>query len=146
MWRLLNWAVALCWVCDTSGQQWQWVQRLDGDASAATAIFCDRNTNIYVAGTFTGTNLIGTNRFVSVGGNDVFLAKLNADGAVLWAIALGGPEDDSLATPHLPVTTNGAVYLCGRFSIPGALVGHANASISNVFLARVDDAADMVSD
>ncbi len=123
-----------------NAQQWDWVRRFHGDASLGRAIGLDGNGNVYVAGTFTGTNLIGTNRLVSAGSSDVFIAKFNPDGAVLWSIGTGGPGDDSIRS--LVVTTNGALFVSGHFSIHPSLLGPAtNISpvVSNVFLARMDN-------
>ena len=122
----------------SQAQQWDWVQRLSSESSG-TAIGVDGNQNVYVAGLFIGTNFLGTNRLASAGGQDVFLAKLNREGEVIWAISAGGPGDDSIG--RLAVATNGALFVVGNFSIPAALLGNSDHSqdVSNVFVARVDD-------
>jgi hypothetical protein len=132
---------ALLFAFTTShAQQWDWIQRLSSESSG-TAIGVDGNQNVYVAGNFRETNYLGTNRLASAGGLDVFLAKLNRDGEVIWTISAGGPGDDSIG--RLAVATNGALFVVGNFTIPAALLG-ASASnhsqdVSNVFVARVDD-------
>jgi hypothetical protein len=123
-----------------SAQEWDWVQRFSSDSSG-TAIGVDGNQNVYVAGTFTGTNYLGTNQFVSAGGNDIFLLKLNPDGEVVWAISTGGPVSDSIH--RLVVGTNGALFVIGNFTINAALLADSltnrSGDVSNVFVARVDD-------
>jgi len=123
-----------------SAQQWDWVQRFQGDWSTGSSIGVDGSGNIYVAGSFTGTNHFGTNKFISAGGYDVFIVKLNPDGEVVWAISTGGPDDDGI---RLIVATNGTVFVSGHFVIQPFLLtgGVSNASVlaSNVFVARVDD-------
>ena len=46
-------------------QQWDWVKRFPGHGSIVTSIALDAEENVYVAGTFGGTNQIGTNTFIS---------------------------------------------------------------------------------
>jgi hypothetical protein len=119
-------------------QQWDWAQRFQGDRSSGSAIGLDGSGNMYVAGSFIGTNQIGTNQLVSAGSNDVFIAKLDSEGGVVWAISTGGPDDDWIR--RLLVTTNGAVFVCGHFSIHRSLLARNDPeSVSNAFIARVDD-------
>ena len=132
---------ALLFAFTTSyAQQWDWVQRLSSESSG-TAIGVDGNQNVYVAGNFRGTNYLGTNRLASAGGLDVFLAKLNRDGEVIWAISAGGSGDDSIG--RLAVATNGALFVVGNFTIPASLLGESannhSQDVSDVFVARVDD-------
>jgi hypothetical protein len=121
-------------------QQWDWVQRFSGD-STGTAIGVDQSGNVYVAGSFTGTNYLGTNAFIAVGSNDVFLLKLNADGRVVWALTTGGTDNDSIS--QMVVTTNGTLFVIGDFTLRGPLVPESVAShsgdVSHVFVARIDE-------
>lgn len=123
----------------THAQQWDWVQRFSADSSG-TAIGVDGEQNVYVAGTFTGTNYLGTNRFVSAGGSDVFLLKLNPDGQVEWAVSTGGDGSDSVH--RLAVATNGALFVVGNFTITASLLASSftnqSGNVSNAFVARVD--------
>ncbi len=122
-------------------QEWDWVQRFQGDNSGGTSIALDGGGNIYVAGGFSGTNQIGTNQLISAGGSDIFIVKLNPTGGVVWAISAGGTNDDSIG--RIIVATNGALFVYGHFEIPSSLlaasVTNANDTASNVFVARVDD-------
>jgi len=79
----------LFFAASASAQEWDWVQRFSSDSSG-TAIGVDGEQNVYVAGTFTGTNYLGTNRFVSANGSAAFLLKFNPDGEVVWIMTLGG--------------------------------------------------------
>jgi len=40
---------------------------------------------LYVLGNFSGTNWLGTNKLVDVGGDSVYLARFDANGNILWA-------------------------------------------------------------
>lgn len=66
------------------------------------------------SGTFGGRLNLGTNSFVSAGGNDLFLARMSSAGGVLWAGRYGGTNDDQVWS--LALEPGGAnLYLAGTF-------------------------------
>ncbi len=74
----------------------------------------------YVAGIFSGALRMGEAVVSSHGGDDVFLARIGAEGDVVWARAVGGKGDESGAKVSfedgrvkLLAMTDGAVD-CGR--------------------------------
>src|ERR1051325_6940028 len=111
-------------------QQWDWVQRFSGDGTIGTAVGVDDAQNVYVAGTFTGTNYIGTNRIASVTNNNVFIAKFDPFGNVLWTVTACGSLTKML------VASNGSVFVCG---VLGFNDPTATQFSSNVFVARLDE-------
>jgi|GEM_PF-760381 len=62
------------------------------DPSGLSAI--DASGNVYIAGSFKNTITIGTTVLTSAGGYDIYLAKYDAKGKVLWAKRAGGVDDD----------------------------------------------------
>lgn len=60
------------------------------------AIASDRNENILIAGNFDSRIDIGTERFFSRGGRDLFVARLSPAGDILFRTTFGGPGDDSV--------------------------------------------------
>ncbi|MBC8094713.1 MAG: hypothetical protein H7Y43_02765 [Akkermansiaceae bacterium] len=48
------------------------------------------NNGIYISGTIFGTNWLGTNALVDIGGASLYIARLDAAGTVLWIKTLGG--------------------------------------------------------
>jgi hypothetical protein len=135
---VLLWCVFV--VVPLHAQQWDWVRRWTNGTGAATSLDLDAAGAVYVAGEFQGTNQLGTNTLVSAGGTDVFVAKLDGAGNVLWAIATGGTNDDRAS--RLLVSSNGTLYLCGRFDVAPSLLAPAantNDTWTNVFLARLDE-------
>jgi hypothetical protein len=54
----------------------------------------DAEGNAHVTGSFAGTASFGATSLTSQGSFDVFVAKLDAQGSVLWASATGGAEAD----------------------------------------------------
>jgi hypothetical protein len=68
-----------------------------------TLVATDDDGDVLVSGTFTNTITLDTTTLSSSGGSDVFVARLDGDGNVLHAVALGGSGDEnvqSLAVDH----------------------------------------------
>jgi hypothetical protein len=76
------------------------------------AIAVDTHGNIYVAGT-SGASW-GDPRRPYYGGTDAFVAKLDADGNILWNTFLGGTGDDSGRS--IAVDAGGNAYITGSSS------------------------------
>src|SRR5215213_8520939 len=93
-------AVVSCFVVSAQAQQWDWIRRFSGE-STALKLASDAEENVYVAGTFSGTNYLGTNSFSVAETNGSFLLKLNPEGEVVWAHSLHG------SIQQLIVTSNG---------------------------------------
>jgi hypothetical protein len=57
------------------------------------------DASIFVAGTFEGSLRVGPSQnLAAAGGKDVFVAKLDEDGNVLFAVALGGTGDEDVSS------------------------------------------------
>jgi hypothetical protein len=67
----------------------------------------------YVTGTFTGSASFGSTRLISAGGSDLFLAKYDPRGALLWVVRGGGTsQDDGVSVTTL---ADGTAYVGGSF-------------------------------
>ena len=88
------------------------------DADYATGVSVDADGNIYVCGTFNGTvdfdPSAGITELVSTGGYDIFLAKYEGEGVLVWARGSGSVEYDEPKT--VAVGPLGSVYLLSYFS------------------------------
>lgn len=105
----------------TDGSRNAYVTRASGelvklDASGAkmwtkqfgSLVDIDGAGTIFVAGTFEGSLRVSPSQTLSsAGGRDVFVAKLDQDGDVLAAVALGGAGDESAKS--IAATTSGVV-------------------------------------
>ncbi|MFH1320953.1 MAG: T9SS type A sorting domain-containing protein [Bacteroidota bacterium] len=100
--------------------------------------------NIYVTGYFTGTSSFGTNTLNSAGIQDMFLAKYNTAGNVVWAKRagnIGWDEGDALSVDAL-----GNIYVTGTFEW-NVIFGTDNlfsSGYSDVFIARYDSAGNAI--
>ena len=87
--------------------------------SQVTATAVDAAGNAVVAGTFTGTGTLGSTTLTSAGGNDIFVARLNASSA--WTQAVRAGSVGSEQPTGVKVDAQGNVVVTGRFA--GATIG-----------------------
>jgi hypothetical protein len=129
--------------------EFPWLQRAGSTGDdQALALAMDAQTNLYLAGHFSGTALFtngiyGTNvSLVSTGATDIFLTKHNAAGKLLWARRAGGTHEDSAQS--LAIDPAGNVLLTGYFRSTQARFGSlvvTNPSsdfLGDIFAAKYD--------
>ncbi len=90
-----------------------WVRQVDG-YSEYCHLAVDPAGNGWLASGFYGTRIIGTNTLTNTGGEDIFLAKYDPDGNVLWVRSVGGPNYASVR--GLELDQAGNLYLAGTGS------------------------------
>jgi hypothetical protein len=104
------------------------------------SVSTDASGNVYVTGYFySPTITFGTTTLTNAGGFDIFIAKYDAAGNVLWAKSAGGTDDDL----GYSVTTDasGNVYVTGSFDSPTITFGTTtltNAGSVDMFIAKYD--------
>lgn len=120
-----------------------------GTEDQAYAIARDASGNLYTTGTFEGTVDFdpsgATTDLISNGNEDIFVAKYNSSGGLVWAFNIGGVGDD-LA---LGITLDGSdnVYVTGHFtgmdidfdpdmSASFLLTSSSNGSSKDIFVAK----------
>ncbi|MEO8614531.1 MAG: SBBP repeat-containing protein, partial [Luteolibacter sp.] len=92
---------------------------------SANGVAVDAQGNGYVVGSFQGTATFGSTTLVSAGGQDIFLAKLNAQGELLWVKQAGGTGDD--VGYGVAVDTDGNALITGYY-IQSATFGQTTIS------------------
>ncbi len=117
-----------------------------GNPEEATSIAL-HPSGIYLTGTFGAVNtLLGS---ITLGGqgvegkSEMFLAKLNYSGDVLWAVSSGGFESDFASS--VVVDPQGNVYMLGSYESPGtfrsasgASAMHSSNVTPDIFIAKYD--------
>jgi len=113
------------------------------DSDAGYAIAADSAGNIYVTGAFYATNDFGPVKLVSAGLSDIFVAKYDADGNLVWARRAGGTSYDEAR--GIAVDGAGNAYITGFFQLTAnfAPTNLVSTGQSDVFVAKYDPAGSL---
>jgi beta-propeller repeat-containing protein len=145
MFLLLAFGAALPELSAQTPPDMLWARRAGGvDSDVGYAVATDSFGNIYVAGAFYGTNDVpSVQPLVSAGLSDIFVAKYNADGGLLWARRAGGTSYDEAR--GVAVDGAGNVYVTGLFQLT-ANFGPTNlisSGQSDVFISKYDPGGNL---
>lgn len=106
----------------------------------ARSVAVDAIGDIYLAGTNRSPILIlGSDTLMNAGESDIFLAKYNANGNVLWATSAAGVFNDF--DPFIAAESSGNVYLTGSFVSPTLIFGFdtlSNMGAVDIFISKYD--------
>jgi hypothetical protein len=137
---------------DTSGAL-VWAKSIGGTSvDQGASLQIDNSGNSYVTGYFQGTADFdpgaGTTTLTSAGNSDVFIAKYDTSGGLVWAKSFGGTSSDESAS--IQVDSSGNSYVTGNFQgtadfDPGAgTTTLTSAGNSDIFIAKYDSAGGLV--
>ncbi|HTL82575.1 MAG TPA: T9SS type A sorting domain-containing protein [Bacteroidia bacterium] len=88
---------------------------VDSSRTTITSLACDAGGNIYITGNFRNPSVrFGNFLLTSADSIDIFIAKLDSSGQVVWAVSAGGDDDDYAAS--VAVSHNGRICLTGNFT------------------------------
>ncbi|MDR0295518.1 MAG: hypothetical protein LBH91_04920, partial [Prevotellaceae bacterium] len=127
-------SLALC--APAQGQQlrWHWaVQAMSKQTNHLSAVRCDTTGNIYLSGNFTDTLRFDTLAVYPsvIGQRNIFWAKFNSKGEVLWLKSAGGNNNDYPTA--MSITPDGYIYTAGLIGkaalFEGQTVGNKNANL-----------------
>lgn len=126
-----------------------WAKRAGGTGSdIATSIGVDAFGNIYLTGTFSSSIIHFEGITLSntlAGSFDVFIAKYDSSGNVIWAKSIGGPNND--VANNIFVDRNSNIYLTGYFVSDSIAFGNTvliNSGGNNcdIFTVKMDSAGN----
>lgn len=110
-------------IAQPNGPNYAWVRHLP-DTDGAKAAAMDGLGHVYVLGTFSKTNTIGTNILIpaSTSTESLFLAKYDSAGNVLWARHAG---DTGASVPQAALTADSAgnAYVTSEFTRSNIVIG-----------------------
>ena len=123
--------------CGKAFGGYDWARPLGGEVADMAV---DSSGGAVVGGHFSGTLKLGTTTLVSKGGSDLFVARLDQTGKVLWAVGHGGSGDEQLRA--LALDSGGQVVLAGKFKGSSSFGSAALTSKGSwdIFVARLDQA------
>ncbi|MBL6943346.1 MAG: SBBP repeat-containing protein [Bacteroidales bacterium] len=122
-----------------------WTKSPDGNGGAvASSVVVDASGNVYISGWYLSANLsFGSIVLVNQGLSDMFLAKYDSSGNVLWAKSLGSNGEEEAHS--IANDASGNIYLAGSFTSDSITFGdvmHINAGAGgwvvrkDIFLAK----------
>jgi hypothetical protein len=134
---------------DAAGNYIWAVSFAESGNSTGKALGIDVNANVYVTGNFSGaiTFTNGTS-YTSLGGNDVFICKLNAAGGLEWGQRIGGSSLDNAT--GIVADATGNVFALGMFENgtidldPGPDTVKYLAGTSIVYLVKLNGTGGLV--
>ena len=91
----------------------EWTKHLSHEALATvTSVEMDELGNSYISGVFEDNFLLEDVWLSSVGGRDIYVAKLSSTGDLIWAKSFGSEEDDNITALKV---TNEKIVIGGNF-------------------------------
>ncbi len=97
-----------------------------------------------MTGQFQGTASFGSFTITSAGAQDIFVAKYDTDGNVLWVRSAGGPINDQGFGIGIDAAVN--IYVTG-FLRDTAIFGSftlTSAGVRDIFVAKYDDSGNVL--
>lgn len=129
-------------------QTWEWTKTAGGPTiDKVTAITNDQSGNIFITGFFDSTIAFDSTHLISAGGTDVFIAKYDVEGVLIWAKQVGGQNDDYASGISTDITGN--CYVTGFFFIQGAVSTYGTTTITqagdaDMFISKFSAAGNML--
>ena len=104
----------------TSGGSLVWAKHAGGvNPDFVNGIVTDPSGNFYITGSFVQSAVFGQDppvageHLIGEGNFDIFIAKYNGNGAVVWAKQTGGPEED--ISNGIALDNNGDAVITGKY-------------------------------
>ena len=126
---------------------WQFAQIGYGvGKDAGKDIAIDTQGNIYVLGVFRDFDItIEGVTLINAGDDDIFLAKYNPNGGLIWVTSINGQATDF--TAKLLIDKNNDVYVSGGFSSPTLTIGTTtltNSGSYSFFTAKYNSSGQVI--
>jgi hypothetical protein len=90
-----------------------WSQWFGSSGSQVGTVVATTTTSVYVGGNFDGSINLGGSTHNSAGGTDLFLARFDTSGNLVWSLAFGSSSTQGLQ--GMAVDASGDVYISGQF-------------------------------
>jgi len=102
---------------DSTGQ-FRWLKNIQGSQININDIAIDNLGSIVITGRFSATCIVDTTQLISNGSNDLFIAKYDTTGQLLWVRQDGGGSEGS--GNGISICPNNDILICGSYTSPSA--------------------------
>jgi hypothetical protein len=105
-----------------------------------TSVITDPSGNIYCTGYFEGPIILDGIALTNHGSADIFIAKYNPTGLIVWAKSYGGTLDD--ASLDIAIDLNGNLFITGSYQSPTLIANQdtlINSSAKDYYLLKTDN-------
>jgi len=132
---------------DASGN-WLWARQLGGTGwDQASGVAADAFGNCYVGGLIEGSATYLSGSLTGLGGYDVFVGKLDANGNWLWVESAGGGSYEY--GEDIAVDTEGNCFICGEFYDDDGMPTFGSDTLVSsgsldIFIAKLDTDGDWI--
>lgn len=134
-------------------QNFKWVNQIgNNNIDGITKVINDLDDNLYVVGYFYGTLDVDpsskTKHLISKGDADIYIAKFNADGNLIWAQSFGGSLED--VGYGLSLNNEGDLFVSGSFynsvdfDPSDSNYNVSSKGASDVFLSKFDSSGNFI--
>ena len=138
--------ILFSFICfSVNAQQWEWGRNAQGsDNDKTNAVCTDASGNVFVTGSFESPTItfgsITLTNSIWGGGDNMFIAKYDANGNVLWAKHVGNWDNNAVGT-SVSIDGNGNVFVTGHFAsstITFDSITLNNGGWADMFIAKYD--------
>ena len=125
-----------------TAQTWNWASSFGSVSSndEARDIATDNQGNTFVTGYYSGTIVTPVDTVTSIGNNDIFVAKYDSSGTLIWLRSAGGLSDIDRGEA-IAVDNSGNVFVTGNFNntaIFDNISVNSGAGQTAIFTAKYD--------
>jgi hypothetical protein len=125
---------------------WEWAKSAKTDISHIPySIAADANGYVYIAGGFqSDTIVLGSDTLINKGYTDIFIAKYNSSGEVVWAKSVGGSYNDWANS--IVLDSLGNIYIAGYVSntVVFDTITITSTGYEDMFVAKYDSSGNIL--
>jgi hypothetical protein len=138
--KLLIGLITLCEIVNAQSPNWQWAKKTGSTSGEKCySISTDEGGNLYTTGFFTSPIFFGSFPLANAGSADIFIAKYDSSGNIVWAKSFGGANDEGGF--GISSDSVGNIYATGYFSSPSITFGSTtltNVGGNDIFIVKLD--------
>jgi len=131
--------------------EWAWAKSAGGAfADEANCVTTDNFGNVYITGSFNSStiafgSIVLNNADINHTSSDIFIAKYDTSGNIIWAKRAGGIISD--VSKSITTDNMGNIYISGSFNSYSATFGNitlSNSGNSDLFIAKYDNLGNVL--